>query len=361
MVDLDALEAAGIKNAHDRAPLLDYLDSLGFTAEEMIAAEQEDRLFGLAGDALMRSGRPQYSLHDAARHLALPIEDVEHAWAVLGLTAASSEAVLLTPADLDGLKTWAEMRALIGSEAALGSLRVIGSSLARIAEAGSAAMRAAVPDIQLNYSPDELTTAQTFRAVASYVPRIGALMDAAYRHHLSSARLYFEGVVQDASSSVVSGVGFVDLSGFTSLTEQLQPDELSMLLNEFSSTVTDVVHADGGRIVKFIGDAVMWVSSTPQALVRAALDLVDHPKAMNAGLQVRGGIAYGSMIAANGDFFGNPVNLAARLVAAAEPGQILASAGLHEALPLWPAEELEPLTLKGFASRQPAFLLGHKR
>ncbi len=66
MVDLDALEAAGIANAHERAALIEYLDSLGFTVEEMVEAERRGRLFGLAGDVLQWSGRPIYSLRQAA-------------------------------------------------------------------------------------------------------------------------------------------------------------------------------------------------------------------------------------------------------------------------------------------------------
>ena len=66
VVDLDALEAAGIANARERAGLIEYLDGLGFTAEEMLEAERRGRLFGLAGDVLQWSGRPTYSLRAAA-------------------------------------------------------------------------------------------------------------------------------------------------------------------------------------------------------------------------------------------------------------------------------------------------------
>ena len=154
--------------------------------------------------------------------------------------------------------------------------------------------------------------------------------------------------MRDTSASVVCGIGFADLSGFTALTQQLTPAELSALLNEFSATVSDVVHADGGRVVKFIGDEVMWVSSTPEQLAKAAVDLVDHPKAREAQMQVRAGLDYGTVLAINGDYFGNAVNLAARLVAAAEPGQILATSAVRDELPEWPAVVQEPLTLKGF-------------
>ena len=65
------------------------------------------------------------------------------------------------------------------------------------------------------------------------------------------------------------------------------------MLTEFGATVSDVVHADGGRVVKFLGDAVMWVSPNPERLAKAAIDLVDHPRAREAGLQVRAGLGYG--------------------------------------------------------------------
>ena len=97
----------------------------------------------------------------------------------------------------------------------------------------------------------------------------------------------------DASASVTCGIGFADLSGFTALTQLLTPAELSDLLIEFSGSVTDVVHADGGRVVKFIGDEVMWVTSTPEQLAKVAIDLVEHPRAREAGLQVRAGLGYG--------------------------------------------------------------------
>ena len=120
------------------------------------------------------------------------------------------------------------------------------------------------------------------------------------------------------------GVGFADLTGFTALTQRLTPAELSSLLDEFSTRrSTDVVHADGGRVVKFIGDEVMWVSSTPEQLAKVAVDLVEHPRTREAGLQVRAGLGYGEVLAIGGDYFGNPVNLAARLVAQRRPGRSL--------------------------------------
>jgi class 3 adenylate cyclase len=357
VVDLDALTTAGIKNAHERRELLEYLDSLGFTTEEMVAAEKHGRLFALSGDGALRSGKPVHSLRTAAQAIGRPLDEVEHAWAALGLTVADVDQIAISEADVEGLRTWADLSGFVGEVTAFGLLRVLGASMARFAEAISSAIRGGVPAIQLNYTADELTTAKAYAGVTSFIPRVSQLIDVAHRQHLESARMYFEDVLRDTSPTVHCGVGFVDLSGFTSLTQLMTPEELSGLLTEFSATVSEVVHAAGGRVVKFIGDAVMWVSPTAGQLATAAADLVGHQKARDTGLQVRAGLAYGPMLALDGDYYGNPVNLAARLVAAAEPGEILLSEELHAELPDSATVATEPLNLRGFSAPVQAYVL----
>ena len=229
-----------------------------------------------------------------------------------------------------------------------------------VAEAISSMIRTSSPRLWLGDSGDELTTAQAYREAAYFVPRVGAMMDAVHRHHLVSTRMFIESVERGPSVSVRCGVGFADLSGFTALTQTLTPAELSAMLSEFGDTVSDVVHADGGRVVKFLGDAVMWVSPKPERLAKAAFDLVHHPRACEAGLQVRAGLSYGPILTLSGDYFGNAVNLAARLVAAAAPGQILASEEVYKQLPQWPAVVQEPLQLKGFDAPVIAYELGRE-
>jgi class 3 adenylate cyclase len=357
-LDFDGLEAAGIVDARARSGLIEYLSGLGFTADEMAGAERRGRLFGLAGDVLLRSGPQIFSLRMAADSIGVPVETVEDAWAMLGLTVDDVDTPTLSQADVDSLATWLAMRAQMGAEAADGYLRVLGASVARLAEAVSSMIRTSTPRLWLGHTGDELATAQAYREVAAFVPRVGQMIDAIHRHHLVSTRTFIEGMTRGPSASLLCGVGFADLSGFTALTQTLTPAELSELLNEFGATTGDVVHAGGGRIVKFLGDAVMWVNSDPARLATAALELVDHPQARKAGLQVRAGIAYGDILAIGGDYYGNAVNLAARLVAAAAPGQTLAAAEVYEQLSDWPAIVQEPLQLKGFDFPVIAYELG---
>lgn len=98
VVDLDAPQDAGIADARQRASLIEYLDSLGFTAEQMVEAERRGRLFGLAGEVLQWSGPPMYSLRAAAERLDVVVDEVTKAWAAVGLPVSDLEAVTLSGA-----------------------------------------------------------------------------------------------------------------------------------------------------------------------------------------------------------------------------------------------------------------------
>lgn len=356
-MDFDALQAAGIADAHGRAALIEYLDELGFSAAEMVEADARGRLFGLAGDVLQSSGPALYCLADVAAEIDVPLADVEQAWAALGLTVTDCSTKSLSRADVETLRTWVEMRTLVGDVEATGLLRVMGAGMARLAEAESSMSRAGSPDIELHHSHNEATTAKAYRAAASFIPRIGSMLDAVHRHHLMSARRYFEHVIRDDSSDVVCGIGFADLSGFTALTQVISSAELRDLLNEFSAVSADIVHSAGCRVVKYLGDAIMWVGSEPHQLVQVAVALVTHSRVAEANLKVRAGLDFGPVLAISGDYFGNAVNRAARLVAAADPGEILVSTALHDALPAHDFAPPRPLTLKGFDEPVNAYAL----
>ena len=79
----------------------------------------------------------------------------------------------LSQADVDALATWVALKAVVGEDGAYGLLRVLGAAMARLAEAESTMIRAGTPDIQMTHTHDELATAQAYRAVAEFVPRIG--------------------------------------------------------------------------------------------------------------------------------------------------------------------------------------------
>ncbi|HVU62262.1 MAG TPA: adenylate/guanylate cyclase domain-containing protein [Mycobacteriales bacterium] len=355
-MDLGELEAAGLydpaaPNADARRELLAYLVDLGCTLEEMVAANERGRLFALAGDRVILPGREQYSLADISLATNASIADIRAIWRALGYVEAEDDEPVASADEVAAVQVCADMAALLGIQGVLGVCRVVASSLARVADATSTAVRAQVPQLALGVSGSEVVTARTFAGVATFVPRIGHALDTLFRHQLEVARMHWErsdsGDLAD-SHGVRVGVGFADLSGFTSLTEGMTMTELSQLLNGFEQVAEDVVRRGDGRVVKYIGDAVMYVTHDATAAVRVAQGLIEAARIR--GMQARAGVAVGVALALAGDYFGPVVNLAARLVAIASAGEILVTDEVVSQVGgAVAADALGPRSIRGFS------------
>jgi len=153
---------------------------------------------------------------------------------------------------------------------------------------------------------------------------------------------------------------FLDLVGYTRLTEERGDAAAAALAESLAVLVDRSARAHGGVPVKWLGDGVMVHYRTPAGAVRSALELVEQlPEAGLPPAHV--GVAAGPVVVQGGDYFGRTVNLAARIAAQAGAGQVLASQGVAEPAP--PAGvrflELGDLELKGFAD--PVRLLEARR
>jgi class 3 adenylate cyclase len=337
-VDLTEFERIGLYDpaapeAVQRLELLEFLIAEGCTVEEMIAANARGRLFALNGDRIAIPGRDEFTLTDVAARTGSDLETVTAVWRALGFVAADVDEGVASEADVEALWTILEMATLIGLPGVLGVCRVVAASLTRIADAASSVVRSQLPVLALEASGSEIATARAFGQVALFVPRISSALDALFRHHLESARMNWErtdSLDLAQSGGVRVGVGFTDLSGFTGLTESLTLPELSSLLTLFEEVADDVVREHHGRVVKYIGDAVMFVTSDALSAVKVAQGLLEA--ASRRGMQARAGVAVGAVLALEGDYFGPVVNLAARLAAMAEPGEVLVTGDVVERL-----------------------------
>ena len=330
-MDPGALEDAGLydpeaPDAAERLELIQFLLEQDCSVEEMVAANSRGRLFALAGDRIVRPGRDIFTLAEVAEQVGCPVEEIRAIWRAFGLVVGDDDQPVASVADVDMLRTAVGMTGFLGREATLGLARVMGSSMARVGDAASTSVRGQMPAMSVAVSGSELETARAFAGIAGAVPALGRVLDTLFRHHLENARMHFErtdswDVVGEGGIRV--GVGFTDLCGFTGLTQQLSLDSLSQLLSRFEEIATDVVNDLGGRLVKFIGDAVMFVAIDAPTAVAVAEALVDA--ARERGLTARAGVTVGTALALDGDYFGPVVNLAARLVTLAEPGTLLVS------------------------------------
>lgn len=129
---------------------------------------------------------------------------------------------------------------------------------------------------------------------------------------------------------------FVDLSEFTSYTEEYGDVAAAAILMKFRTLVRTVASRRGVLIAKWLGDGVMIVAINSKTVVATALELQWRAHDLCAPLALCTGIAGGETILFEGDdYIGTPVNLAARLCQAAQPVEILASSEIASSLPPW--------------------------
>ncbi len=261
--------------------------------------------------------------HLTARDLAavtnLPLDEVIENLHHLGIVASSPTDVQFNERDIalvDFLQS-ARTDALERAEG-VEILHVAGTSLATTAEA-AVASHVQGPESRSNDYVQHLETNLTAAAVGL---ELGQHLATAFRHHLRQAALRQRRTQSSHYREVVEmAVGFVDLVGFTSLSQTLDPGELVDLVKRFESQAHELAHQVETRVVKLVGDEVMFVAENPSDAAAFALGMMHTYSDRN--VIPRGGIATGDLVNLHGDYFGPVVNLAARLVAAAVPGEVL--------------------------------------
>jgi adenylate cyclase len=342
----------------DRERLLALLHSLGASEEEIDATPLHQRS-ALALDLVLRGGRDPVTVEDAAAAVGTTPETLLRSWRALGF-AAERDAVTVPAAMVDAQSVLAGAAQLIGDDATLGLARVVGAAAGRLAEA-------LVDSFRVGFELPELGRGARYSdVVEGYVdivrtalPDFEALLLATFRAHLVRvAGGAWAPDVEEAAARRELAVGFADLVGYTALTRTLSPGELSRLLRRFEDTVGEVVGEHGGRLVKQIGDGAMFAAETAQAGAATACDLAAAFAGADDVPPVRVGLACGSVLSHYGDYYGDVVNLAARLVALARPGTVVVSALVAERLGAgWSVERLPDQALKGFGAPSAVYRL----
>jgi adenylate cyclase len=222
---------------------------------------------------------------------------------------------------------------LFGESAAIEFTRSIGSGLSLIADSAMA-----VFGINVKARFDEQGTTELEQArVSTYASLILArevpkVLETLFFHHVESASGRSAASVGSAAQTARLAVGFVDLVQSTSLVQRLEPEHLADAIGAFEQLATEQVAARGGRVVKTLGDEVMFVVADVAAACEAALFLRDCVAEDDRLPDARGAIAVGDLVRGYGDFYGRDVTMTARAVKAADPGVVVATAPVRDAV-----------------------------
>ncbi len=310
---------------------------------EIDAAIEEDRLDLLVIDRLML---PSSQLHTPGQvwdSAGIKEELAERLWRALGFPDADDDVASFTDQDVEALRivNGLVVLGLASEETAVQMTRVMGSSMARLAEALVAATDAGDvdhPPVFLTAPDgDRLAFAQELAFASEVVlPNMERLIVYSWRRHIQAATRRRATMLRDRSGGDTSlpelTVGFADMVGFTALSQQLSGVELARVVDRFEELAHDTVVRGGGRVVKMIGDEVMFVTERPLAGAVIALDLVEAYADDDLLSDVRAGLATGPVLARDGDFFGSVVNRAHRIVNIADAGSVLVSPEVRRAV-----------------------------
>ena len=239
---------------------------------------------------------------------------------------------LLTPAEVETIEFFDRMRLVLGDDDMLALLRVMGSSMGRLSRSVISALRLhyETPIIEETGSLAEVGAA--YRDITEeMLPPFLKASAAVLRRHLAVAAATPTVWNVDGSYAATMEhltVGFVDMVGFTSFTEQANLREFIEALTSFESQANEVIITNGGTLVKLIGDEIMFVAPTPASGVEIARRLAKLPLHDGGPGSVRIGLAAGDVVAVGGDFYGTVVNIASRSVRHAEPDTIVATAAV---------------------------------
>ena len=351
------MDDAGGPVEKQEAALRAWLVAQGATAHQIEAFARDQHVEGLAADLVLSRGAT-LSVRDVADRSGLDVAAILRIYRDFGIGVPDPHAPQFTEDDVT-LVTQLARAGTAGIVTGQELLRVVAGAMERIAEA-AVAVYVQGPEEELRRrraSPVE--HAQKNAAATELVLQLGVGLASVFRQHMRQAiarqRVTQSGVSRSELARLA--IGFVDLVGSTTLQSQLDPAELGALVTRFETRAFEVTAAGGGRLVKFIGDEIMVAALDPVAGCRIVLDLVDA--FTDDGTQPRGGLVFGEVLFRHGDYYGPVVNLAARLVDTAIPGEVLVDASVadeakDEALCFEPAGRRQ---LKGFDAPVPVWSL----
>jgi adenylate cyclase len=307
---------------------------------------------------------PALTSSDVATAAGVSLEQARRLWRALGFPDAGEHAAF-TDADLSALVTLvgAVEAGAIDFDTAVRLTRAVGQTMARLADWQVATLAARVEQLEKGTEATGSRIGSALRLTEQVGVPFEQLLVYSWRRHLAAAvgRVEALGAADEDLHTTEVTVGFADLVGFTALSNEMNEDRLADMVEIFESRCADVVAGRHGRVIKTLGDSVLFVSEDPAHGLEIALNIVDVIGNDPRLPDVRLGLATGSVIMRLGDVFGAPVNLAARLTGVARRNRVITD---HATADLLPADRFEsrplpPRPVRGFGVIEPVSVRRH--
>jgi adenylate cyclase len=273
-------------------------------------------------DELLLGGPRKYTRDEAAASAGVSVEYARRLWRAMGFANVGDDAKAFTDGDLAALK---RLMALVGDgvideDLAVSVTRAMGHNAARLVEWQVDALVEHLGRTR-GLTPEEATRAAV-ELSTEHLDDLQALLVFVWRRQLAAVAGRALGSAEGSVSGVLA-VGFADLVSYTRLSQRMEERDLAALVDRFDALSADVIAGAGGRLVKTVGDEVLFVADRAETAALIGLELAETMAADPDLPDVRVGIATGTVLTRMGDVFGRTVNLASRLTALAQPGTVL--------------------------------------
>ncbi len=263
-----------------------------------------------------------------------------------------------TDRDVAAARSLAQLTAagLIGRDVQEAVARATAQATSQLAEWQVGMLRRVV-----EASGDDPTPAQALDLARQVLPLLEDLQTYVWRRHLAAtvSRMVMHPGATGGTDTEELTVGFADMVGFTRTTRRRSVAELSEMIERFGAVTTDVIADGGGRLVKTVGDEVLFVADDSAAGADIALGLRDRVRTEPVLPLLRIGLATGPVLPHYGDVYGEVVNIAARLTSTAHPDSVLVDRGVAEALdddPRFVLQRIKPVAVRGYRRLNPFVL-----
>ena len=296
-----------------------------------------------------------FTREQVTEQVGVPDADAHALWSALGFPEVRPGEVAFTHRDVVALQTVVELRkaGVIEPDTLLILARAMGQGLSRLAEAQIDVLRGQSAGLTVEQAMETTT-----QAASEVLPKLESLVVHVWRRQFAAATSRSFAMRQSEGLPVLA-VGFVDLVGWTRTSRERDAAELEELLETFEADTALRVTAAGGRVVKTIGDEIMFVADTITGAAEVALATVEAHAADDTLPEVRAGLALGPVITRLGDVFGEPVNLASRLTSEARSGTVLVdrqAASALEDVSAFVVQRLKQRSVRGYAALRPSLL-----
>jgi adenylate cyclase len=305
-----------------------------------------------------------FNAHDVSAETGVTMDEIRRLWRALGFPEHGVETAF-TQSDADAVSTLQRVvsSGLIDFDLAVNLTRAVGQTVARLADWEVTALAQRVEELESSDQATGSRLGSAMRIVEEFNPPFEKLILYAWRRHLAAAvaRLEALGADDEDMHTTQLSVGFADIVSFTALSNQLTEAKIGDLVELFESRCADVVAAQRGRVIKSLGDAVLFVNDDPIRAYDTAEGIINVVGRDSRMPDVRVGLASGSVVMRLGDVFGPPVNMAARLTAVARRNRIIIDAATAALLPAdqFETRRLPARPVRGFGIVEPVAVRRH--